>query len=197
MVERESQPRLGVVPLLVRAVQDDPARDAGRRRRAGRGPARRSCPGGALDSGRRLRNRPRGVAQRTVESAEQHQDDQAAASIASSQSSIRVPNTPRKRASHAGWAGHAGAVTRLPSTCASSTPMATYLPPAAVISGADRRVGRQRPAGHDARGRQDLDAVAEGRDRLLGGANSRTSASTFSSRRRYSGARPPGMTRAS
>ena len=35
--------------------------------------------------------------------------------------SIRVPRTSRKRASQAGCAGQAGAVTRLPSTCASST----------------------------------------------------------------------------
>ncbi len=35
--------------------------------------------------------------------------------------SIRVPRTSRKRASQAGCAGQAGAVTKLPSTCASST----------------------------------------------------------------------------
>ena len=30
--------------------------------------------------------------------------------------SMRVPNTPKNLASHWGWAGQAGAVTRLPST---------------------------------------------------------------------------------
>ena len=37
---------------------------------------------------------------------------------------------------HAGCAGHAGAVTRLPSVCASSIASSTYVPPALVTSGA-------------------------------------------------------------
>lgn len=50
--------------------------------------------------------------------------------------STRVPSTCRKRASHAGCAGHAGAVTRLSSTQAPSSGTSTHSPPAAVTSGA-------------------------------------------------------------
>ena len=38
--------------------------------------------------------------------------------------SIRVPSTVRNCAIHMGWAGHAGAVTKLPSVTAASTLMA-------------------------------------------------------------------------
>lgn len=51
------------------------------------------------------------------------------------QCSMRVPITSRKFASHAGCAGHAGAVTRLPSTKASSTAMSCQSAPAAFASG--------------------------------------------------------------
>lgn len=49
--------------------------------------------------------------------------------------SIFVPSTCRNFVSHSGCAGHAGAVTRLPSTTALSTGMSTYSPPAALTSG--------------------------------------------------------------
>ena len=51
------------------------------------------------------------------------------------QGSIRVPSTSRNRASHRGWAGQAGAVTRLPSTWAASTAMDSKRPPQRVTSG--------------------------------------------------------------
>ena len=44
------------------------------------------------------------------------------------QSVMRVPSTCRNCANQAGCAGQAGAVTRLPSTCALSTAMSAYLP---------------------------------------------------------------------
>ena len=55
---------------------------------------------------------------------------------APSYSSIRVPRTFRNCASHAGCAGQAGAVTRLPQVYAWSMPISTYFPPAWVTSGA-------------------------------------------------------------
>ena len=50
--------------------------------------------------------------------------------------SISVPSTSRKLRIQAGWAGQAGAVTRLPSTCALSKVAfaSTYWPPAATTS---------------------------------------------------------------
>src|SRR5260370_34952435 len=50
-------------------------------------------------------------------------------------SSILVPRTARNLASHAGWAGQAGAVTRLPAAMASVIARLTYVPPACVTSG--------------------------------------------------------------
>ena len=49
--------------------------------------------------------------------------------------SMRVPSTFKNLASHWGWAGQAGAVTRLPSTWAWSTAMSTNVPPAHPTSG--------------------------------------------------------------
>ncbi len=48
---------------------------------------------------------------------------------------IFAPNFSTNLANHAGWAGQAGAVTRLPSTWAASMATATYWPPAKRISG--------------------------------------------------------------
>src|SRR6266436_2496744 len=50
-------------------------------------------------------------------------------------SSIFVPRIARNLASHAGCAGHAGAVTRFPSAMASVIARLTYVPPACVTSG--------------------------------------------------------------
>jgi len=50
--------------------------------------------------------------------------------------SIRVPSTVRNCASHAGWAGQAGAVTKLPSVTASSMLIEAYVAPASSTSGA-------------------------------------------------------------
>lgn len=49
--------------------------------------------------------------------------------------SMRVPRTFRKAASHSGWAGHAGAVTRFPSVWDWSTGMSMNVPPAVPTSG--------------------------------------------------------------
>lgn len=48
---------------------------------------------------------------------------------------IFVPSTSRNFASHSGWAGQAGAVTKLPSTCASLTATSTNFAPAFTTSG--------------------------------------------------------------
>lgn len=53
----------------------------------------------------------------------------------SSSCSMRVPSTFRNSASQAGWAGHAGAVTRVPSTQAPSILVSTQVPPALTTSG--------------------------------------------------------------
>lgn len=50
-------------------------------------------------------------------------------------STILVPNTVKNLASQSGCAGHAGAVTRLPSTWALSTGISMYVPPQLVTSG--------------------------------------------------------------
>src|SRR5947209_14626700 len=55
---------------------------------------------------------------------------------AASSSTIFVPSTWRNLAIHAGWAGHAGAVTRMPSATASSMPISSYSAPASLTSGA-------------------------------------------------------------
>lgn len=52
-----------------------------------------------------------------------------------SECSIFVPKTFRNSASQLGCAGHAGAVTKLPSTTASVTGTSVYLPPARSTSG--------------------------------------------------------------
>src|SRR5205085_4030999 len=49
---------------------------------------------------------------------------------------MRVPSRSRNFASQRGWAGHAGAVTRLPSAWAWSTATSTHRPPAPRTSGA-------------------------------------------------------------
>jgi len=52
-----------------------------------------------------------------------------------SECSIFVPKSFRNSASQLGCAGHAGAVTKLPSTTASVTGTSVYLPPARSTSG--------------------------------------------------------------
>lgn len=53
-----------------------------------------------------------------------------------SQVVIRVPNTARNCANQAGWAGQAGAVTKMPSVTASSTLIEAYSAPANLTSAA-------------------------------------------------------------
>src|SRR3989441_12554884 len=55
---------------------------------------------------------------------------------AGSSSTIFVPSTWRNLAIHAGWAGHAGAVTRLPSATAWSMPISASTRRARLTSGA-------------------------------------------------------------
>ncbi len=56
---------------------------------------------------------------------------------------MRVPSTSRNRASHAGCAGHAGAVTRLPSTCAPSIGISIHSPPALYSTAETQRARRK------------------------------------------------------
>ena len=79
VVEREAQSRLGVVPLLMGAVEDDPARDVRRGAEecvdllGGHAEAERFRPGGGV------RSRRRTIDHRTEESAKEAQEQQSPA----------------------------------------------------------------------------------------------------------------------
>ena len=106
-------------------------------------------------------------------------------------------STSRKRASQTGCAVQAGPVTSLPSTTASEKSTSSKTPPADSTSGAQagyafRRFPLITPAAASSCGPWQSAAMG-----LSACAKWRTISSTFAFRRRYSGARPPGMTRPS